>query len=782
MTESKAKTPMFEQFKLTKWNTRVKLEIFLLSLVLLVGMSAVGLFYRENLANLNQTIMQSHQIGGRLFERLIDSDSEGLGRALAGFANNQQLLDLFVTRDRGALYQTMQPLFAQIREQFNITHAYFIDPDGRVFLRAHKPAQYGDQLRRETYLQAAQSQMLACGIEMGKNFFSLRCVMPLFENKELIGYMEMAEEIDHLFAQMQQTTGNDFALLISQSFIQQSGANLQESPLGDFSILYQTAPALTSSLLANVQLKEGEDQPVLHRITQQGKMFSLGVVPFTDAKGQVPGVVIVIQEVTRLYANAKKEFWTNLLLIVLVGAAMVLLFVLSIKRAFSSLENELQLRTEKIKTMALQDSLTKLPNRAMFTKLVEQQISQSHRYKRTFSVFFMDLDGFKNVNDTLGHDAGDELLIQVAQRLRNCVRDSDIVARLGGDEFVALLPGDDERESDFDSVLVVARRIIATIATPYQVNSTEVRVTISIGIADYPSDGEDEVTLSKHADLAMYDAKQRGKNQIQRYCDDVHQKTFQRMALQTELMQALDDDQFELYFQAKVDLQQENAVGIEALIRWHHPKLGLILPKQFIGLAESSGLIVNIGKWVIRQACKQFMHWQVEDNLSLPIAVNVSPVQFNDANFYNFIVDVLSDTGMPADQLMLEITENALFQDIDQATDMLTRLRGLGVRIAIDDLGVGYASLGMLDTFPVDTLKIDQTFMDDLHNNASHRAVVEAIVLLGNKLGITVVAEGVETAEQLAFVTEQSCDQCQGYYFNLPMDAISFTEFLRQQE
>jgi diguanylate cyclase (GGDEF)-like protein len=430
---------------------------------------------------------------------------------------------------------------------------------------------------------------------------------------------------------------------------------------------------------------------------------------------------------------------------------------------------------QRVEYLAYHDGLTALPNRSLFNKLLSQSVSQAQRHQRQLAVAFIDLDRFKQINDTLGHEAGDELLKEVASRLRACLRESDIVARLGGDEFVVLLP--DLGEEKYAAT--VAQKIITAIAKPFVLRGQDFRVTASIGVSTYPTDGPDAQTLTKNADIAMYQAKEDGKNKFQFYSEKLNANSLERLTLESSLRHAIERGEFQLHYQAKRDIARGRITGMEALLRWQHPDLGLVAPMQFIPLAEETGLIVPIGRWVLHTACLQNVAWQQQGLPRLSIAVNLTARQFSDDHLLIDIDSILKATGMEARLLELEIHENLLMRDIERTLRILTGLRAIGVKIAIDDFGTGYSSLATLQKFPIDTIKIDRSYIRDIATRTEDRSLTEAIIAMGNSLSLTVVAQGVETKEQAEFLRAHACDEFQGFYFNKPMAAAQFTALLR---
>lgn len=431
----------------------------------------------------------------------------------------------------------------------------------------------------------------------------------------------------------------------------------------------------------------------------------------------------------------------------------------------------------RVEYLAYHDGLTGLPNRSMFSKLLSQRISEARRYNKQLAVAFLDLDRFKQINDTLGHEAGDQLLQEVAARLQVCVRDSDTVARLGGDEFVVLLPDMEEGKD----AATVAQKILAVIGKGFTLIGHEFRVTASIGISLYPQDGDDEQTLTKNADIAMYQAKAEGKNNFQFYSEKLNANSLERLTLESSLRHALERNEFRLYYQAKRDIRSGRIAGMEALLRWEHPDLGTVAPMQFIPVAEDTGLIVPIGKWVLKTACLQSVAWQKEGLPPLSVAVNMTARQFSDEYLLQDLASILKDTGMNPHLLEIELSESLLIHDVETTLRILTGIKSLGIRIAVDDFGTGYSSLATLQRFPLDTVKIDRSFIGELVGPSEGSALADAIIAMGKSLSLTVVAQGVETKEQADFLRAHACDELQGFYFNRPLPAYQFAQLMRAQ-
>jgi diguanylate cyclase (GGDEF)-like protein/PAS domain S-box-containing protein len=435
---------------------------------------------------------------------------------------------------------------------------------------------------------------------------------------------------------------------------------------------------------------------------------------------------------------------------------------------------EARAMTTEISHIAQHDILTDLPNRLLLKDRITQAIVAARRNHTKVAVLFLDLDGFKDINDSLGHAVGDNVLQSVAKCLVSCVRSSDTVSRLGGDEFVVLLSGI-KQPSDAG---IAARKILAAITASHTFDLHDLQLMASIGLSTYPEDGQDAESLLKNADTAMYQGKKRGHNNYQFFNQDMNTRTIERQTIEADLRGALKRQEFVLHYQPKVNLQTRRIAGAEALIRWLHPDRGLVSPLQFIPAAEESGLILPIGQWVLREACRQAQDWIGAGLHATPVAVNVSSLEFRSEGFLEGLRAILKDTRLDPHYLELELTESVLMQHAESSVSVLRTLKSIGVRLAVDDFGTGYSSLSYLKRFPIDSLKIDQSFVHDITTDTNGATIVSAVISMARSLRQCVIAEGVETEEQITFLQAYGCDEAQGYYFSKPVVAHEFAKLL----
>jgi len=444
------------------------------------------------------------------------------------------------------------------------------------------------------------------------------------------------------------------------------------------------------------------------------------------------------------------------------------------KQREEDMGNRRALFEDEMSHLAQHDGLTDLPNRLLLDDRLTQAISLARRNHSQLAVLFLDLDGFKHINDSLGHSVGDKILQSVAERISACVRKSDTVSRQGGDEFVILL----SEVTHAADAAIIAAKIIAELKRRHRIGKHRLRISASVGVSTYPNDGEDAETLIKNADTAMYDAKQSGRDKYRFYKSQMSLRAVERQSLEEQLRYALEREELLVHYQPKVSLKTGAITGVEALLRWQNPERGLLLPGQFLTLAEDNSMILAIDRWVLREACRQMREWLDAGLLVVPVAVNISALEFRSRQFVQGVQDDLKNACLDPKYLELELTESGLMRHAEPTAHTLRQLKAIGVRLAIDDFGTGYSSLSYLTRLPIDTLKLDQSFLNDVIVDSDRAIIVDAVVSLGRSLKKKVIAEGVETPEQLRFIQELGCDEGQGHYFSPPVIGQQFAKLI----
>ncbi len=447
-----------------------------------------------------------------------------------------------------------------------------------------------------------------------------------------------------------------------------------------------------------------------------------------------------------------------------------------LRERLRSSNEELRSALGAVRQMATHDHLTGLPNRVLFNEELQRALARAERHTRPVTLFFMDLDRFKNINDTLGHQFGDRVLQEAAKRLAACVREGDIIARLGGDEFVLLV----EELGDPAALSEIARKLLAAVADMGRIDGQELSISLSIGICAFPADSRDAKGLLAGADIAMYRAKEQGRSGFCFYSAELQSHTPEKLALEAGLRHGLERGEFRVHYQPKLDMASGAITGVEALLRWQHPQMGLLLPEKFIHLAEETGAIVPIGLWTLREVCMRSKAWRESGLPRLPIAVNLSAIQFRQEQLVPQLAEILKSTGVDADILELEITESMVMQDPERAVELMNKLRAMGVRLTIDDFGTGHSSLGYLKRFPITSLKVDRIFVRDLAHSADDVAITRAVIAMAHSLQMNVIAEGVELKEQFDVLRSEGCDEFQGYLCRPPLTEDDLVRFVRE--
>ncbi|MHB1358962.1 MAG: bifunctional diguanylate cyclase/phosphodiesterase [Rhodocyclaceae bacterium] len=692
---------------------------------------------------------------------------------------------------RGRLYRLVAPAYAHL-SRHGFRQLQFHTAASVSFLRMHDPAKFGDPLVdvRPAVKIANTEKRAVSGFEQGRYVTGFRYVFPLFQGEEHLGSVETSVGFRQMRDAMNRIdAARDYAFVLRRD-------RLDATLFAERRALYDTAPIhadfvvedpdlklpdaapppaaarlLDTRLATDSRVREGMAAGLQFTVALQDGAadWAISFVPVKDVLERDAGYVIAYTAAP-LVAVLRAEFARGLLL-----AAGVLGLLAWFGWRLLHSRDALVRDQERIRQLAWYDSLTGLPNRALLQDRLGVATAGALRDKETLATLFLDLDQFKNINDSLGHAIGDRLLQQVALRIADCVRTSDTVARLGGDEFVIIMPN---IRAPADAAFL-AEKILAAVARPYVIDGHELYITPSIGIAICPEDGCDFESLIQHADAAMYLAKEHGRNNYQYFTAALNARAVERLSLESALRGALERRELSLHYQPQINLASGAIIGVEALLRWRHPVLGWVAPDRFIPVAEDSGLIVPIGAWVLQEACRQARAWQAAGLAPLLMAVNVSGVQFHQADLAETVRDILAEHGLAAASLEIEVTESVLMKSADSAVEILRKFREMGVRLAIDDFGTGYSSLSYLKRFPIDKLKIDRSFVSDITTDPDDAAIASAIIAMAHRLRLKVIAEGVETPGHLGFLLQEGCDEAQGYHYSKPLPPDDLERLMR---
>jgi diguanylate cyclase (GGDEF)-like protein len=712
------------------------------------GQGITGTAFRTRLPCISNDYLADFSSAGHFFDAVRESGTRsGAGLPLLKHGRAIGVL-VFLSSELGAFGPELIGLLQRVAE--NVSFAL------GNFDRADEKAKADHQKERLTRMFAALSATneAIMRAKSRAEMFELVCAAAVLGGKftsTTIALAEPGEEFLRIAASKGQNSDRVRSTRFAISAERPEGRGLTGTA-------FRTkAPCIMNAFLTNQRTAHW------HSLAREGGTRSGAGFPLLKKGGESAGVL--------LFLAGEEDVFTDDLVELLAKLAENISFALdNFDRA-----DEKTRADERIEYLASHDSLTSLPNREMFNELLRHAIEAARRHQRRFAVLFIDLDRFKVINDSLGHDAGDILLLEIANRLRNALRSSDVVARLGGDEFVVIL----EETTESHDIERIASNLLSVLSQPLQLSGHECHTTASIGIAMYPSDGADVQTLTKNADMAMYLAKEDGKNGFRFFTKEIKTQSIERLTLETALRRALERNQFALLYQPKVDMASGQITGVEALLRWTHPELGMLPPMQFIPLAEETGLIVPIGRWVLKEACAQNMAWQRRGLRPVSMAVNLSPRQFVDEHLLQDIDDALAASGMSPVLLQLEVTESMVMRNVSRAVKVLDAIQSRGIRLAIDDFGTGYSSMSLMKQFPIDTIKIDRSFIRDLPKDSEDQAIAQAIINMGKALGMTVVAEGVETTEQETFLRDHACDEMQGFLFSKPVPPQQMAELLR---
>ncbi len=720
-------------------------------------------------------------------EVFIDEKQETMSLISLALSHDAQIKKALITQNGDKL--ELQHYVEQFKNHAFLQNVWIqvITAEGKSFYRSWT-SKKGDDLSaiRLDVAQIIKEPKPLDSISVGKFDLAFKSMIPIYHEGTFIGIIETISKFNSIVLKMQDKAF-DTLVFVDKSYKKQLEFAATDRFVGDF---YMANINVKKELMAFVEQKGME-----YFINTKGYYLAeeinrlITVFKLDDIEDNPMSYFLLFYDLNQIDLSSVERMRDKLILIdimillLLVGSFYYLYvkrYRSLIDRLNTQLEYEVTLKTielaeqnKKLNHLAHHDVLTSLPNRLLFLDRLEQSIKLAKRQGTQVSILFLDLDRFKEINDTYGHDAGDKLLIEITHRLEECVRQYDTIARLGGDEFTIII-----EDSENDRIVEILEEIIEKMREPFMINGKMLYSTFSIGVSRYPEDGESTEILLRNADTAMYKAKEHGRNTFAFYNEEMSVQAFKRVGMETDLRVALRNGGFEAYYQPKINALNGKVVGMEALIRWHHERLGLISPAEFIPLAEEIGLIEKLDQWMMEEAMMTTLAWQKEGLSVGKLSVNISMNEIEDKNFVGSVKELLAKTGFDPRGFELEITESQIMKNPHSVIVMLHELRELGVSIAIDDFGTGHSSLSSLKNLPVDQLKIDKSFIQDVPQNEDDVAIIKAIIVLAQSLKLELIAEGVETEEQKDFLIEAGCSTIQGYYYAKPMPAEDFRAFL----
>ena len=845
-------------------------------------------------------------VAKRAMDSGMRADADKLSAALTIITADPGLKRAMISGDREALLEQSNRYFKTLREKNDITHLYFHLPNRVNFLRVHNPQRHSDKIDRFSLLQAQSTQKPSSAIEIGPmGLFTLRVVFPWYENGTLIGYVEMGQEIEHLYTHIKDIANVDLHVMMSkkvlskenlESGMKMMGRTVQWNNLPHSVVIFTTLPEQRRTLVKQITECNPLEQGTMN-VTVDDSIYHVTSLPLSDhnpANDGTIGCIFFVHDVTALEQKNIHHLFLAIGIGTVFGGLLILFFYFLLDRvekklrkatqrfylhfeqnplaviewdtnfkvvewnpaaeklfgytkeeAIGNSAEELLLAEkdighvseiweallsgnggyrstneninkerntiicewyntplmnekgeiigvasmvedltqqkrseEKIAHLGYYDLLTELPNRLLFKDRLEDNCRKAHRYNHLLGILYINIDHLKNINDTLGHTMGDLVIQSVALRLKQVIRESDTLSRFGGDEFTLLI----SELKDLHNLERITSSIFEMFKEPIQIHDQELFITLSIGSSIYPLDDISPENLIRNADTAMNLAKTMGRNQYQQYKKELTDHATKVLSLQNGLRNAIKNEEFMLYYQPQMNLKTGMIIGAEALIRWKHPEDGLKSPIEFIPIAEESGLIVPMGEWILRTACKQAKEWHEQGISDFTIAVNLSARQFREDGFAKMVLQIIQDSQVESSFIELELTESILAENTAVVLETLNIFKQEGIKISLDDFGTGYSSLSYLKLFPIDKLKIDQSFVRDALVDKSDASLVRTIIAMGKALELTTIAEGVETKEQMDFLRMEGCDEIQGYFLAKPLPADEFIHFFRNRD
>ena len=771
---------------------KINFKIILVGLVPLLLYIYFAYVYIEKNEDIkkNQIYMEEASLIHNKLETLIKEKKEAVLLISTSLSANENIKDILLLKHKNNF--NLKEFSLRLRENSSLRNVWFqiISSDG-VSLYRSWTNKYGDSIvdARVDVAKIIDLPRIMSSISTGKYDMTFKSMVPIFDNNKFIGVIETIAKFNSISKKMQKIGYNN-VILVDKSYKKQLTKAFTQMFVDDYYVANLNADKTIMNLLHKNSVEEyiGINK---YKIDEKNNLF-LTTYKLADMNGKNMGYFIFSEKLKNIdISDIEKEKQTILFVFILIFlsiSGMLYYFYIINYKNFVEIQNkiledsvedktkELKDKSKILKYQAEHDPLTKLPNRLLFLDRLKQAIKHAKRREQKVSVLFLDLDRFKEINDSYGHEAGDKLLKRVTTRLQQSVRDEDTVARLGGDEFTIILQNLEQKD-----IIKIIDKIMNHMQEAFFINDVELFTTFSIGISNYPDDGETPEILLRNADTAMYKAKDSGKNNYQFYDEEMTKIAFERVQLEQDIRNALANNEFEPYFQPKIDAKNSKIIGVEALIRWIHPEKGIIFPDKFIPFAEEIGLINEIDDYMMLSSMKQVLKWQEEGIECGKLSLNLSVKQLSSKNYVTELKENIYNIGFDTKYLELEITESYIMDDPDRAISILNEIRSLGISISIDDFGTGYSSLSYLKKLPITKLKIDRSFIMDIPKDKDDVAIVKTIISLAENLGLGVIAEGVETKEQVDFLVKEGCKNIQGYYFSKPLSSNDLERFIIQK-
>jgi len=768
---------------------------FALASIFLFTLSVVGI-YQEEEEHIKADFHSNIAAIKNSYSGLIHNSVNKLSLALSVVLNNKQIEDAFRKKDKARLLAIAQPVFKELHADYSITHLYFHDEQRMNYLRVHQPERYGDVIDRFSTVKAEESGQLAWGVELGPlGTFTVRVVMPLWDGEKRIGYIELGEEIEKETRELALMFQIKLALLVSKEFLKKEGWEAGTRMMGrksewkqlDHSVISFVAPHDFPITLVNNALLTSflDTESSRIEVATENHLYQSALIPVTDAEDRHVGDLLILQDFTARSHGLWNTVLSLSVVALVIGTILLLLFYFVLGRAEQQLvrrqqkmvaatQAKLEIQETHVLEMehrSLHNTLTGLPNRKNLNEQFDRRIKNAEEGKQGYVLMLMDIDRMREINDTLGHDVGDRVLQEVAQRLKDGLTDAEIVACVGGNEFAVLLPAPPP-----ELMGISVDRVKQLFSIPITVDGIALPIEMTIGVALFPEHGNESLVLVRHADVAMRKAKVLNKG-CEIYDSSLDDYSVRRLTLVGELRHAIETDGLMVYYQPQINAKSGLLEGVEALARWNHVEQGFIGPDEFIPLAERTGLIGPLTHWVMAEALRQGAAW-MQEGLDIKISINISAHNLMDLSLPSKVAELLKINKLAPEKLVLEVTESVFMLDPESSLIVLNELKSLGIALSIDDYGTGYSSLAYLKKMPVHELKIDQSFIFEMLGSENDAMIVSSTVALAHALGLSVVAEGVETEEAWKYLQELGCDTIQGYFVSAPLPAETFMEWI----